>query len=68
MFCAFLFQSLSKNKKEFPNFLNILSTSILGRRWVIKLLVEKGHSVEEILKKESELVERIAEVQGPAYC
>lgn len=34
----------------------------------MKLLVEKGYTVEEILKKESELVERIAEVQGPAYC
>ncbi|XP_008441833.2 uncharacterized protein LOC103485879 [Cucumis melo] len=37
------------------------------RRWVIKLLVEKGHSVEEILKKESELVERIAEMSKMNY-
>ncbi|XP_022149858.1 protein prenyltransferase alpha subunit repeat-containing protein 1 [Momordica charantia] len=32
------------------------------RRWVIKLLVQKGYNVEEILKKESELVERKAEM------
>ncbi|XP_038890505.1 uncharacterized protein LOC120080039 isoform X2 [Benincasa hispida] len=44
-----------------------LSTSVLGRRWVIKLLVEKGYTVEEILKKESELVERIAEMSKMNY-
>lgn len=51
-----------ERKKE-----KIFKHMVLGRRWVIKLLVQKGYTVEEILKKESELVERIAEVQGPAY-
>ncbi|XP_022937607.1 protein prenyltransferase alpha subunit repeat-containing protein 1 isoform X1 [Cucurbita moschata] len=37
------------------------------RRWVIKLLVQKGYTVEEILKKESELVERIAEMSKMNY-
>lgn len=53
-------------KNEFRS-IKKLSTSVLGRRWVIKLLVQKGYTIEEILKKESDLVEKIAEVQGSAY-
>lgn len=35
----------------------------LYRRWVIKSVAEKCSTLQEILRKESELVEKIAEVQ-----
>lgn len=35
---------------------------IIGRRWVIKLIAGKFSTLQEIVTKESELVEKIAEV------
>lgn len=35
------------------------------RRWVIKILVEKCQNLQDIIREESDLVEKIAEVYSP---
>lgn len=41
---------------------NFMNKSIIGRKWVIKSISEKCSTLPEIATKESELVEKIAEV------
>lgn len=50
------FSSMGRSEVKFMNIV------IIGRRWVIKSIAGKCSTLQEIVTKESELVEKIAEV------